>query len=182
FSLLCVSPHLLVLLSFPTRRSSDLAATISAYGWNPRATAKDAIIGNIMEAVAVLDVISVKKITNAVTSVITTRRFTPCKPVNCVPIHSDKPDSVKPDAIAKPPQNKSKIPQGNLTVVSQYKRKSPFLFFDGIINNKIAKVIAITPSLIPGINFAKKNVRVIHENAAKEKTVRTSFSSVEAFP
>src|SRR5699024_3421733 len=73
--------------------AATAAAIINAYGWNPSATANAAIIGNIIDAVAVFDVISVKKITNAVTSTITTSKLTPCKPDSCIPIHSDKPDS-----------------------------------------------------------------------------------------
>src|SRR5699024_6488226 len=99
--------------------AATAAAIINAYGWNPKATASDAIIGNIIEAVAVLDVISVKKITSAATTIITKNRLSPCKPANCEPIHSDNPDSTNPAAIARPPPNKSKIPQGNFTAVSQ---------------------------------------------------------------
>ena len=40
----------------------------------------------------------------------------------------------------------------------------------------------MTPSLSPSINFDRKNVRVIHENAAKLKMKNTSFSSVDALP
>src|SRR5699024_3378685 len=95
------------------------AATINAYGWNPKATANEAIIGNIIEAVAVFDVISVKKITSVATTAITIMRLTPCKPDNCSPIQSDKPDSTNPDAIASPPPNNSTIPHSNFTAVSQ---------------------------------------------------------------
>src|SRR5699024_7955199 len=98
--------------------AATAAATINAYGWNPNATAKDAIIGNIIEAVAVFDVISVRKITSVATTAITIMRLTPCKLDNCSPIQSDKPDSTNPEAIASPPPNNSKIPQGNFTAVS----------------------------------------------------------------
>ncbi|MFP3471158.1 hypothetical protein R0J90_14045, partial [Micrococcus sp. SIMBA_144] len=43
------------------------APIIKAYGCTPIAADKDAIIGNIIVAVAVFDVISVKKITSVVT-------------------------------------------------------------------------------------------------------------------
>src|SRR5690625_458516 len=148
----------------------------------PKARASDAIIGYIIDAVAVLDVTSVRKITSAVTTAITNIKLTPCSPINCKPIHSDNPDSTNPDAIAKPPPNRSKIPHGNLTAVSQSNKRSPFLLTDGIMNKIMAKVIAITPSLIPSIKLDKKNERVIHENAAKPKMRKTSFSSVEAEP
>src|SRR5699024_8912838 len=57
--------------------AATAAATINAYGWNPKATANEAIIGNIIEAVAVFDVISVKKITSVATTAITIMRLTP---------------------------------------------------------------------------------------------------------
>src|SRR5699024_3111037 len=151
---------------------------INAYGWNPNATAKDAIIGNIIEAVAVFDVISVRKITSVATTAITIMRLTPCKLDNCSPIQSDKPDSTNPEAIASTPPNNSKIPQGNSTAVSQSRKRPPALLTDGIINNRTATTIAITPSLKPSINLAKKNDLVIQENAAKQNTVNTSFSSM----
>src|SRR5699024_4287136 len=99
--------------------AATAAAIMSADGWNPNATASDAIIGNIIEAVAVFDVSSVKKITSAATTKKTTNMFRPCKPVNCEPIHSDRPDSTKPAAIASPPPKRSKIPHGNLSAVLQ---------------------------------------------------------------
>src|SRR5699024_2000794 len=158
------------------------AAIISANGWNPSATANAAIIGNIIDAVAVFDVISVKNMTKPTTIAITSSKLTPCNPESWDPIHSDNPDSTKPAAIAKPPPNNSKIPHGNLTAVSQSNKKSPRLLTDGITNNKTANEMAITPSLMPGINSCKRNERVIHESAASVKTVKTSFSSVDARP
>src|SRR5699024_6020226 len=128
------------------------------------------------------DVISVKKITSAVTVMITMSVLIPLSPINREPIHSDNPDSINPSAIAKPPPNKSKIPHGKLTAVFQSNRRSPFLLTEGIINKIIAKAIAIVPSVMPLINFDKKKERVIHEKAAKLNTIKTSFSPVEANP
>src|SRR5699024_2594446 len=98
--------------------AATAAATINAYGWNPKATATEAIIGNIIEAAAVFDVIAIKNMTSVATTSITILRLTACKPDNCSPIPSDKPDSTNPDAVASPPPNNSKIPQGTFTAVS----------------------------------------------------------------
>src|SRR5690625_7136909 len=98
------------------------------------ATANAAIIGNIIEAVAVLDVTSVKNITKVLTIIKTISICTPCKPINCSPLQADKPDSTNPSAIAKPPPNNNKIPQGNLSAVFQSSKRSPCVYYDGMIN------------------------------------------------
>src|SRR5699024_1246711 len=114
------------------------AAIISANVWNPSATANAAIIGNIIDAVAVFDVISVKNMTKPTTIPITRSNLTPCNQESCDPLHKHNPDSIKPSPIAKPTQNNSKNPHSNLTAVSQSNKKSPSLLKAGITNNKSA--------------------------------------------
>src|SRR4051812_36570567 len=95
------------------------AAIMSANGWNPNATAREAIIGYIMEAVAVFDVISVKKVTRVTTIIITTSICTPFNPDNWDPIQTDSSELTNPAAIARPPPNNKRMPHGNLTAVFQ---------------------------------------------------------------
>src|SRR5699024_8852949 len=140
------------------------------------------MIGYIIDAVAVFDVISVKKITSKVTMKITSSKFNPFNPDNCKPIHSDKPELTNPAAMARPPPNNSNIPQGNFTAVSQSSKRSFLKRMDGMINNTIAKKIAITPSDTPGKYLVMKNERVIHDKAAKRNTIKTIISSGEALP
>lgn len=102
------------------------AAIIRAYGWMPSATASDAMIGYIIDAVAVLDVISVKTRTSAETRSIITMILTPCSPISLDPIHSESPVLTKPEAIASPPPNRSRIPHGNFTAVFQSINRVPF--------------------------------------------------------
>src|SRR5699024_446463 len=106
----------------------------------------------------------------------------PCKPINCSPIQADKPDSTNPSAIAKPPPNSNKIPQGNLRAVFQSSKRSPGLFFDGMINKTSAAKIAIIVSSIFGLSFSSINEREIQASAAKTNTVNTIFSSLDALP
>ena len=68
--------------SINAQDAATAAVTISAYGWILSATARDAIIGNIMEAVAVLEVISVKNKTSAATTRTMIKILTPCNPIN----------------------------------------------------------------------------------------------------
>src|SRR5690625_2990307 len=138
------------------------------------ATANAAIIGNIIEAVAVLDVTSAKNITKRLTIIKTISICTPCKPIDCSPIQADKPDSTNPSAIAKPPPDDNKIPQGNLSAVFQSSKRSPGLFFDGMINKTSAAKMAIIVSSIFGISFSNKNEREIQASAAKRSEEHTS--------
>ncbi len=119
----------------------------------PSATASDPIIGYIIDAVAVFDVISVKAKTSAETRKIMTSTLTPSRPISCEPIHSDKPVLTKPEAIASPPPNNRRIPQGNFTAVFQSIKRSPFRLTEGIINSTTAKTIAISPSVSPANKF-----------------------------
>src|SRR5699024_3921951 len=135
-----------------------------------------------MEAVAVLDVTSVKTSTKTETVMMTTIKLIPCKPVNWLPNHSDKPVSTNPPAIASPPPNSNKIPQGNFIAVSQSNKRPPFTFGEGIANKTIAKNIAISPSLKPSINFDKKNDLEIQKNTDKMKRINTNLSTIDAFP
>src|SRR5699024_1352728 len=139
-------------------------------------------IGYIIVAVAVLDVISVKNKTSPETTSNTTMRWMPCKAVNCPQIHSDNPDVENPSAIASPPPNNNKIPQGSLTAVFQSSKRSPSLFLDGMRNRMMAKVIAMMASSIFGINFSKRAERKIQDNAAKLKMMKTAFSSKDGDP
>src|SRR5699024_4727997 len=120
---------------------------------------------------------SVKNITKLLTIIKTISICTPCKPINCSPIQADKPDSTNPSAIAKPPPNNNKIPQGNLSAVFQSSKRSPGLFLDGMINKtSAAKIINIVTTIIR-INFTSKNESEIQTSATKINTVNSNFSS-----
>ena len=86
-----------------------------------------------MEAVATFDVISVRKFTVVVT---TRRMIRYCVPLMywiSFPIQAANPVLLNPAAMAKPPPNNSRMPQGNFLAVGQSSIVSPF--FAGIRNN-----------------------------------------------
>ena len=142
--------------------NAETAAAINrAYQSMPSATASDAIIGYIIDAVAVFDVISVKAKTSPDTSKNITSTLTPSRPISREPIHSDSPVLTKPLAIARPPPNNRRMPHGSFTAVGQSIKRSPFRLTEGIMNSTIAKTIAISPSLSPWINFDSRKDRVI---------------------
>ena len=59
-----------------------VAGIISSNGWMFAATAAEAMIGRIISVVAVLDVSSVKKVSERQTIKISTRGWTPARPAN----------------------------------------------------------------------------------------------------
>ncbi len=129
-----------------------------------------------MAVVAKLEVISVKKFTEATNISKSVNKETASKEVMCFPIQIAKPLVSKPKANAIPPPKSKTIPQGNFTASSQDINLIA-LFFEGTINNNTAKNMAIMVSSIFGMKFLSKKERVIQENAVRIKTIKTAFSS-----
>lgn len=86
------------------------AGTMSNNGCTLTAIDNVAKIGNIIVAVAVLDVISVKNKTKIVITSTITNGLTPSINFNCSPSQFAKPLSEIPFASAKPPPNKINTP------------------------------------------------------------------------
>ena len=102
-----------------------------------------------------LDVISVKKLTDAIKMKTKSINEIPSNKVIWLPIHNARPLSLNPAARAIPPPNNNKIPHGNLTASSHFKIFLS-LFFVGNKNIMIAPIIAMIVSSIPGIIDSSK--------------------------
>ena len=114
----------------------------------PSPPATPMITGMKAAAVAVFDVISVKKITSAVTASITITIGNMLRLLTCSPIHRLRPVLPNCAERARPPPNSNKISHGRCFAVFQSIRRSPLLFA-GMINNIIATLIAIIESREP---------------------------------
>ena len=88
------------------------AGTMSSSGATPAPTAAAASTGISSVAVAVFDVISVRKVTDTHRARISrnTGRF--ASPPSALPINSARPLTVKAEAMQMPPANSSSMPQG----------------------------------------------------------------------
>ena len=93
---------------------------------------------------AIFDVNSVSKLIDATIININKNREIPSIVDNRFAIHSANPLLPNAEAIAIPPPNNNNIPQGNLTVSSQFSKG--LFFLSGIIKSTIAKEIAIIVS------------------------------------
>ena len=108
------------------------------------------ITGNNMAVVAILEVISVKKLTEAIMMISSTIKLIEGINSNCMPIHSANPVALNPAAMDSPPPKRISIPQGIVTASFQC-ISFWFFFEEGIINNNIALAIAIMESSKFGI-------------------------------
>ena len=80
-----------------------------------------------MAVVAIFDVNSVSRLIDATIIIINKNRETPSIVDNRLAIHSANPLLPNAEAIAIPPPNNNNIPQGNLTVSSQFSKGLFFL-------------------------------------------------------
>ena len=97
-----------------------VAGIISNRGSIPNATDAAAMIGKIVLTVATFDVNSVRNVNSEQTDVTRTHVGCPCaNDLKRVPTHSESLVDSNAPAMANPPPNSSRIPQGIRDVVSQ---------------------------------------------------------------
>ena len=177
--------------------AANVAGTIKYNGSTAAAIAAIPSIGRIIVVVAVLEVNSVKKVTarQMVRTVIHNGQSE--TPVSLDPIHLSSPLTPKPDARAKPPPKRIKIPHGvfDCTVFQSKANHSvlpfrirPLVPLTGTTNSNSPMVIAMVESCKnfgftnrfdqPGsIHSPITMGRLkIHNIAVKQKTVATIFS------
>ena len=134
--------------------------------------------GRKVLVVATLLVISVKKIIKVATANIKIIGSTFCRTVKPCPIHIPRPELETWAAKDSPPPNKINKPHGNLVVLS-HSIKSEFLFEeDGIINNKIATIIAMPASSRPMPKKSLTTRLVIHAMTANPNINEIFISSL----
>lgn len=126
--------------------------------------------GSIILAVAVLEVISVKKLILAITTKTNKNEGKIRAPFKLSPIQTVKSVAENPLAIARPAPNISKTPHGKLLATSQFIKRSPAERLEGIKNKRRAPVIAIIVSSSLGTNLTHINERVTHINATNKNT------------
>src|SRR5699024_5146813 len=110
----------------------------------PEATGKN------VAAVAVFEVISVSTKIPIAASATRTQTETPASHSTCSPSHSDRPESENCADKASPPPNSNNTPQGRLSAVSQFNRRTPWFAPPGIINSATPTTIAMPASEITG--------------------------------
>ena len=143
--------------------------------------AKGANTGKSIAVVAKFDVISVKKFTAAINKRISKNRGKTLNEVISSPSHKAKPLVSNALASAIPPPKRIIIPHGKLIVSLQLSNAALFCF-DGKMNNKRPKLIAMIVSSNDGKIFCKKNDLLIQHKPAKAKTIATNFSSKDIGP
>src|SRR5690554_3428053 len=149
----------------------------------PVDVAKAAMIGSIMVAVAVLEVISVRKLIEATIASMIKKSGMLLKSIICLPIHVDNPDVSNPVAIDNPPPKSNRMPQGIFLPISQVSNVSLFALEElGIINKAMAPIIAIMLSSSAGNILLSKKVLVVQQHAIKINTAPILFSSLEILP
>ena len=99
-------------------------------------TASPSRIGNRVSTVAVLEVISVKKVIKKQIHKMGSNGCMPLNHSNCCPNHNDYPETLKPLAKAKPPQNNNIISHGISSAAFQSIKKVPGCVFEGMIKKK----------------------------------------------
>lgn len=104
--------------SIKAHEAATAAATMRTKGCISTVRAMGAKTGSNMAVVAKLDVISVKKLTAAMSNRIKIIVVTPTREVIWFPIHNANPLFSKPLARAIPPPNRMMMPQGSFLVSS----------------------------------------------------------------
>ena len=123
------------------------AGTISRAGSIPAATAPAARIGIISAVVAVLLVISVRKVMVKQITPMIKMMCHVVMPTSALPKAALKPDTTNALAIAMPPPNSISMPHGIFAAVSQSSKRSPLPF--GIRNMQTTATNATLASLAP---------------------------------
>src|SRR5699024_7995924 len=115
-----------------------------------------------------------------------TQTETPASPSTCSPSHSDRPESENCADKASPPPNSNNTPQGRLSAVSQFNRRTPWFAPPGIINSATPPTIAMpAPELSgpPGPNTHSEIIgTATQEMAASIHTINTGSSPPDLGP
>ena len=167
------------------------AGIINNLGSTPTAMPAAARIGISSVDVAVLEVISVKKVTNKQIPSTNRRTGSVESPVNHVPIRTLKPDDINALAIQMPPANNNNMPHGISFAVFQSSSLSlfPFSSTSPLSFPLLVKNIAATPAtaivlslivLMP-IQAVQKGLK-IQAKATVPKIARTRFSAFVHVP
>src|SRR5690606_41577933 len=109
-----------------------------------------------MDAEAVLEVISVKKLTAAMMANRNIQNGTFLSDTNCRPIHSASPVCSNPPAMANPPPKRSSTPPGSVSADFQSNNLPPFERLADSTKSDNAPPTAITGSSIPGIQVSRQ--------------------------
>jgi len=147
--------------------------TSSMMSWSmPAATPP--MIGRKAAAVAVLEVISVRKMMRAVTASTISTTGSPPTPRETSPIQAERPFAVNIAERESPPPNSNRMSHGISLAVLQSRRGMPLRGCTGMRNSASAMHMAMSSSLMP----ASRNRlgRKIQESAPTMKTPPTSFS------
>lgn len=134
--------------SIKAQLAARQTGTVKDTGRTPMPTATAPNTGRKVEVVATLLVTSVKKIINAATANIRNIGGTVLSTLKPSPIQMPRPLEFIWAAIDKPPPNKINNPHGNLSESLQSK-SSPLFEVDGIINKRMAEIIAMPASVRP---------------------------------
>ena len=168
--------------SMNAQLAANTTGIVKATGATPIATATAPTTGKNVDVVATLDVISVKNIIKVATASISTIGGTFSKIVKPSPIQLPRPEDPIDAAKDNPPPNKTSKPHGSLLACSQVS-KSVLAFSEGMKKKLNAANMAIPASVRP--DKGKKlssNVLNIQALAAKEKMIKTVFSSLPRGP
>src|SRR5690554_2252743 len=99
--------------------AANAAPNKNPNGWTSMVKAIGARMGRIIDVVAVLEVISVRKLINKRTTSKRMTKETPLKTVTCPAIQLARPLLAQAAAMAKPPPNNRMIPHGTFLAASQ---------------------------------------------------------------
>mmetsp|Transcript_36783 Transcript_36783/g.102075 ORF Transcript_36783/g.102075 Transcript_36783/m.102075 type:complete len:268 (+) Transcript_36783:393-1196(+) len=136
--------------SMKAKEQATVAGNINKRGCVRVSVATDARMGNMMFAVAVFDVTSVRKQRMSVMRYVSRKLLMPTAPANCSPTNRVNCESRKPCAIAKPPPMRMSTPHGKCDcAMSQLSTVSPGRFTDGTKNKMAAAAHAMVASLTP---------------------------------
>jgi hypothetical protein len=180
--------------SMKAHEAASAAGIIRRRGWASMARAREAMMGRLIEAVAVLEVSSVSPATIATTEATRPAAGAPASASDLLPIQAERPETSKPLARARPPPKSRRMPQGTALVACQSIRRPPFSLLAGIRNSRSAMAIATVPSSIrapmPDCSLKRDDqprrvkvlpkamlFRVIQSKATPAKTKETRFSS-----
>src|SRR5699024_11002912 len=141
----------------------------------PEATGKN------VAAVAVFEVISVSTKIPIAASATRTQTETPASPSTCSPSHSDRPESENCADKASPPPNSNNTPQGRLSAVSQFNRRTPWYAPPGIINSATPTARAIPASENTG-SSSQNTYSEIRETSTQEMAETINTMSTENSP
>ncbi len=103
--------------------AEKVAGIIRIRGSIPMLTLAWARMGRTTLVVAVLEVISVRKVRITQTRITSMTGGSPSKAAKEEPTMSERPLELNPPAMAKPPPNRSRMPQGNFLAVCQVIRE-----------------------------------------------------------